>query len=86
MDRSSKFLLSWKVAVVSMAFALLGSIPSGAQDFRAKLTVTVTDPTGSAVSAADLELTNTATGESHPPGAETTAYILSCFSSRAPTA
>src|ERR1041385_7111918 len=55
-----------QAAVISMALALLGSAPAGAQDFRAKLTVTVTDPSGSAVPSAGLELTNASTGEASP--------------------
>jgi len=36
---------------------------AGAQDFRAKLTVTVTDPSGTAVPAAAVELTMPSTAE-----------------------
>ena len=43
--------------------ALLVAAALAAQDFRAKLTVTVRDPSGSAVPGAALELTNTSTGE-----------------------
>ncbi|MBL8218004.1 MAG: TonB-dependent receptor [Bryobacterales bacterium] len=47
-------------------FALLCAGALVAQDFRAKLTVTVRDPTGSAIPAAALELKNVSTGELFP--------------------
>src|SRR6185295_1254034 len=56
----------WKAAALSLGLALFGFGPASAQDFRAKLTVTVTDPSGLAVPSADLELTNAATGEASP--------------------
>lgn len=49
-----------------LIFALVVVMAVAAQDFRAKLTVTVRDPSGSTVPAASLELTNTDTGEVFP--------------------
>lgn len=44
-------------------FPLFTVSPAHAQDFRAKITVTVTDPSGKSIPAADLELTNASTAE-----------------------
>jgi hypothetical protein len=52
-----------QAAVFVLGLGLSGPQPAGAQDFRAKLTVTLTDPSGSAVPTASLELTNTASTE-----------------------
>jgi hypothetical protein len=51
-----------RVAVLLTVAAVLP-----AQDFRAKLTLTVADPTGSAIPAAGLELRSIATAEVLPP-------------------
>src|SRR4029077_3041869 len=52
------------VALVSLS--LLAALTLHAQDFRAKLTVIVTDPSGLAIPKANLELTNTSTAEVLP--------------------
>lgn len=52
-------------ALVAGSFFLFAA-GAGAQDFRAKLTVTVTDPTGSAIPAATIELRNVSTTEVSP--------------------
>ena len=46
-----------------LMLALIATMALAAQDFRARLTVTVRDPSGSAVPGAALELTNVSTGE-----------------------
>jgi len=51
------------VSLRSAALIALFAAAAGAQDFRAKLTVTVTDPAGMAVPAASLELRNASTTE-----------------------
>jgi hypothetical protein len=54
------------IATLHTAFALLVAAGLNAQDFRAKLTVTVTDPTGMSIPAADLQLRNDSTAELVP--------------------
>jgi len=54
---------SLKSAALIAVFSILFAAVAGAQDFRAKLTVTVTDPSGMAVPAAAVELTNVSTAE-----------------------
>src|SRR5579862_5020900 len=49
-----------------LLLALLGAAAMEAQDFRAKLTVTVTDPSGAAVPGAALRLRNISTQEVLP--------------------
>jgi hypothetical protein len=51
------------VSLRSAALIALFAAAAGAQDFRAKLTVTVTDPAGMAVPSASLELRNASTTE-----------------------
>ena len=51
------------VSLKSAALIALFAAVAGAQDFRAKLTVTVTDPAGMAVPSASLELRNASTTE-----------------------
>lgn len=54
----------WPRALAStLGLLLLFSLVLPAQDFRAKLTVTVNDPTGLAITGANLDLTSVQTGE-----------------------
>lgn len=65
-------------AVVCM-LALFGGVAARAQDFRAKLTVTVTDPLGMSIPGASLELRNTATGEAFPAATNETGVYSFLF-------
>jgi hypothetical protein len=51
-------------SIVQLAFIVVSA--ANAQDFRAKLTVTVTDPAGATLPAADIELRNVKTAEVFP--------------------
>lgn len=66
-------------SLIPAVLALFAVMPASAQDFRAKLSVTVRDPSGSAVPAATLELTNTSTSEVFPaqtPAAGVHTYLF----------
>lgn len=51
---------------LALGLTLLFVSAAGAQDFRAKLTITVTDPTGSSIPAAAAELRSASTSELFP--------------------
>jgi len=55
--------VSLKSAALSTGFFFLFAAIAGAQDFRAKLTVTVMDPAGMAIPSAGLELRSSSTSE-----------------------
>lgn len=59
--------------------AVLSAASLHAQDFRAKLTVTVTDPSGMSVPAAALELRNTSTAEVFPAKTNETGVYTYLF-------
>src|SRR5215469_4587450 len=55
---------TWSRAVgTALGLLLFFAFSVAAQDFRAKLTVTVSDPSGLAVAGATLDLTNANSGE-----------------------